>query len=133
MLAWLSVWSEVQMICIWSSRCHCHPIISCFIKFQIGLTFLLPAYPGCTGKETIKWVPVNIKTGHLEDVLPSQSLGLVMKKLNLTEEKQRTQKQNSFKPPHMQTKINAALTFLAAFISVIADKLMSCSKRNAAV
>jgi len=22
----------VQMICIWSSWCHCHPIISCFIK-----------------------------------------------------------------------------------------------------
>jgi len=31
-LAWLSVWSEVQMICIWSSWCHFHPIISCFIK-----------------------------------------------------------------------------------------------------
>jgi len=24
-LAWLSVWSVVQMICIWSSWCHCHP------------------------------------------------------------------------------------------------------------
>ena len=23
-LSWLSVWSEVQMICIWSSCCHCH-------------------------------------------------------------------------------------------------------------
>jgi len=46
-LAWLSVWSEVQMICIWSSWCHCHPIISCFIEIQIGLTFLVPAYPGC--------------------------------------------------------------------------------------
>jgi len=21
----VSVWSEVQMICIWSSLCHCHP------------------------------------------------------------------------------------------------------------
>jgi len=29
-LAWLSVWIEVQMICIWSSWCHCHPVISCF-------------------------------------------------------------------------------------------------------
>ena len=27
-LAWLSVWSEVQMTCIWSSWCHCHPVIS---------------------------------------------------------------------------------------------------------
>jgi len=33
-LAWLCVWSEVQMICIWSSWCHCHPIISCFVKIQ---------------------------------------------------------------------------------------------------
>jgi len=24
-LAWLSVWSEVQIVCIWSSWCHCHP------------------------------------------------------------------------------------------------------------
>ena len=52
-LAWLSVWSEVQMTCIWSSWCHCHLIISCFIKIQIGLTFLVPAYPG--GKEAVKW------------------------------------------------------------------------------
>jgi len=22
---WLSVWIEVQIVCIWSSRCHCHP------------------------------------------------------------------------------------------------------------
>ena len=35
MLACLSAWSEVQMICI----CHCHPIISCFIKIQNGLPF----------------------------------------------------------------------------------------------
>ena len=39
----LYVWSEVQMICILSSWCHCHPIISCFIKIQIGLTLLVPA------------------------------------------------------------------------------------------
>jgi len=38
-LAWLSVWSVVQMICIRSSSCHCHPIISCFIKIQNGLPF----------------------------------------------------------------------------------------------
>jgi len=45
-LAWLSVWSQVQMICIWSSWCHCLPIVSCFIKIQIGSTFLVP----------VKWV-----------------------------------------------------------------------------
>ena len=25
MLLWLSVWSEVQIVCIWSSWCRCHP------------------------------------------------------------------------------------------------------------
>jgi len=39
MPAWLSVWSEVQMICIRSSWCNCHPIISCFIKIQNSLPF----------------------------------------------------------------------------------------------
>jgi len=34
-----SVWSEMQMICIRSSWCHCHPIISCFSKIQNGLPF----------------------------------------------------------------------------------------------
>jgi len=36
-LAMLSVWIEVQMICIWFSWCHCHPIISCSSKIQNGL------------------------------------------------------------------------------------------------
>ena len=26
-LVWSSVWNKVQIICIWSSWCHCHPII----------------------------------------------------------------------------------------------------------
>ena len=38
-LAWLSVWSEVQMICIWSTWCHYHPIISCSSKIQNGVRF----------------------------------------------------------------------------------------------
>jgi len=25
------------------------PIISCFVKIQAGLAFLVPAYPGCPG------------------------------------------------------------------------------------
>jgi len=57
-LASLSVCSEVQMICIWSSWCHYHPIVCCFIKIQIGLTLLMPAYPGCPGKEVVKLVSV---------------------------------------------------------------------------
>jgi len=36
------------------------PIISCFITIQIGSTFLVPAYPGCPGKEekAVKRVPM---------------------------------------------------------------------------
>jgi len=34
------------------------PVITCFIKFQIGLTFLVPAYVGCPGKEAVKRVSV---------------------------------------------------------------------------
>jgi len=56
LLAWLSVFSEVQMICIWSSWCHCHPIICCFIKIQIGLTYLVMAYPVCRAKQAVKRV-----------------------------------------------------------------------------
>jgi len=43
---------------IWSSwcHCHCHPIISCFIKIQAGLTFLVPFYGGCPGKNNVKRV-----------------------------------------------------------------------------
>jgi len=48
------VGSKVQMICIWSSWCHCHPIISCSSKIQNVLP--LPAYPGCLGKKVVKWV-----------------------------------------------------------------------------
>ena len=32
----------------------CHPIISCFIKIQIGFTRLVQAYPDCAGKEAVK-------------------------------------------------------------------------------
>jgi len=38
-LLWLSVCVEVQMICIWSSWCHCHPVISCSSEIQNGLPF----------------------------------------------------------------------------------------------
>ena len=30
--------------------------ISCSSKIQIGFTFLVPAYPGCPGKEAVKWL-----------------------------------------------------------------------------
>jgi len=30
--------------------------VSCSSKLQIGFTFLVPAYPGCPGKEAVKWL-----------------------------------------------------------------------------
>jgi len=30
----------LQIICIWSRWCNCHPVICCFIKIQNGLPFL---------------------------------------------------------------------------------------------
>jgi len=54
----VAVWSEAQMICIWSCWCHCHLIVSYFIKVQSSLIFLVPAYPGCPGKKAVKWVSV---------------------------------------------------------------------------
>jgi len=52
--SWLFIGTKLQMICIWSSWCHCQPVISCFIKIQNGLTFLVPAYSGCPGKQASK-------------------------------------------------------------------------------
>jgi len=37
-----------------------HLIISCFIKFHNGFTFLVLAYPRCPGKEAIKCVSYEI-------------------------------------------------------------------------
>jgi len=58
-LAWLSVWSEVQMICIRFIWCHCHPIVSCLVKIQTGLTFLAPAYPGNLEKRPLSGLSVS--------------------------------------------------------------------------
>jgi len=30
--------------------------VSCSSKIQIGFTFLVPANPGCPGKEAVKWL-----------------------------------------------------------------------------
>jgi len=57
-LALLSAWNEMQIICTWSSWCHCHLIIPCFVKIRIGSTYMMPAYPRCPGKEAVKQVSV---------------------------------------------------------------------------
>jgi len=69
-LAWLSVWSEVQT-CIWFSWCHCHS--SCFSKIQIAFTFLVPAHPGSPGQGAVKRVCVcvtGINTMWLSNYFP---------------------------------------------------------------
>jgi len=38
---WLSVWSKVQIVCIWSSWCHCHPTTpSSLASFKTSRLFL---------------------------------------------------------------------------------------------
>ena len=56
MLAWLSVWSEVQ-ICM--AQLMPLPLtISCFSKIQIGFTFLVQAHLGSPGLRAVKPVCV---------------------------------------------------------------------------
>ena len=54
-------------VVIWLERgadlrtAHLMPLplaVSCFDKIQIGLTFLVPAYPGSPGQRAVKWVCV---------------------------------------------------------------------------
>ena len=54
-LAWLSVCSEVQMTCIWSSWCYWYPLVSVSVKSKM-------VYPSGTdlprkfGKKVVKWL-----------------------------------------------------------------------------
>ena len=49
MLAWLSLWGEVQ-ICIWPSWCHCHSLSLAPVNpdwfYLSGFIFLVPDHPG---------------------------------------------------------------------------------------
>ena len=56
-LAWLSVWSEVQT-CICPADATATHCLSCFSEIQIGFTFLVPALPGSPGKRAVKRVCV---------------------------------------------------------------------------
>jgi len=48
MLAWLSVWGEVQ-ICIWPSWCHCHSLFLASVKSRL---VLVTAHPGNLGQSS---------------------------------------------------------------------------------
>jgi len=51
----------------------------------------------CWSTELRFYVPHTTKRGHIKDVLPGQSPGLVQKKLNLAQQMQTTQEQNDKK------------------------------------
>ena len=85
-LAWLSVWSEVQT-CICSCWCHCHSLCLASVKSRLVLPFwyrltrvvpdkgplnrclcvcvcvLVPAHPGSPGKRAVKRVCVCVLLG----------------------------------------------------------------------
>jgi len=51
-LAWLSVWSEMQTLHM--AQLMPQPLtVSCFSKIQIGFTFLVPARPGSPGERAV--------------------------------------------------------------------------------
>jgi len=61
-LAWLSVWSEVQT-CI--AQLMPLPLtVSCFSKIQIGYTFLVLAHPGSPGQRAVKRACVCVPSQH---------------------------------------------------------------------
>ena len=51
---WRSVWSKIQMICICSSWCHCHPIIFCSSKMNVYLSDT--SLPRLSWKKAVKWM-----------------------------------------------------------------------------
>jgi len=56
-LAWLSVWSEMQ-----THVAQVTPLpltVSCFSKIQTGFTFLVPAHPGSPRQRAVKRVRVS--------------------------------------------------------------------------
>ena len=57
-LVWLSVWSDVQIVCIWSSWCHCIPKPHHLLPLLNPDWFYLSGtdLPGCPGKEAVKRV-----------------------------------------------------------------------------
>jgi len=56
-LAWLSVWSELQT-CICSSWCHCRSLSLASVKSRLVLPFFGRAHLGSPGKRAVKWVCV---------------------------------------------------------------------------
>ena len=58
-LAWLSVWNKVQT-CTWPSWCLCHSLSLASVKSWFLFIFLVPAYPGSSGRRAVKRVYVYV-------------------------------------------------------------------------
>jgi len=56
-LAWLSVWSEMQT-CIWPRWCHYHSLSLASVKSRLILPFWYPTHPGSPWKRAVKRVCV---------------------------------------------------------------------------
>jgi len=56
-MAWLSVWCEVQT-CIWPSGFHCRSLSLSPVKSRLFFTFLVPAHPGSSRQRAVKRVCV---------------------------------------------------------------------------
>jgi len=67
LLAWLSVWSEVQT-CIMAQLMPLPLTVSCLSKIQIGFTFLVPAHPGSPEKMAVKRLCVCVPAYRLRSV-----------------------------------------------------------------
>ena len=66
-LAWSSVWSDVQA-CIWPSWCHCHSLSLASVKFRLVFTFPVPAHLGSPGQWAIIRVCVCVLLGTFYDL-----------------------------------------------------------------
>jgi len=83
-LAWLSVWSEVQT-CIWSSRFHCHSLSLASVKSRLVFPFLVPAYLGSPGERAVKRVCVCVASLWLDKNgkgVPARQQGNILIYLN---------------------------------------------------
>ena len=61
--------------------------VSCSSKIQIGFTFLVPAYPGCPGKEAVKWLLLLLLLTfkiNTEDLCLQQYIMILIKQKKIT-------------------------------------------------
>jgi len=82
-LAWLSVWSEVQT-CIWPSWCHCHSLSLAPVKSELLLPFWYrdyPAHPGSPGTCELREKSIKLRTHWL---MIQQTGGMAISKCHST-------------------------------------------------